>query len=183
MLAKRLGIADKHLPTARFVPLRAASVPAGARALVLSTPEEFSKQLRAKLDVGGRSLATFPKTFSMAVVPHGTGAVFAHAPTPGELAGVIGAFLAGTGPTLADRSDVAPMRNLRASSAFFVTLAGLVSGVQRSLGKKGRSSGSASSPALFARLEGTPTGTRIGLTIPRAFIQAAPARVPELMAP
>jgi hypothetical protein len=186
LLAKRLGVAEKLLPKAHFVPLRAASVPAGSRALVLTIPDEFMSSLRDKLGAGGRSLGSIPKTLSMAVVPHGSGAVFAHARTPGELAGVLGAYLGGTGPTLADRSDLAPMRNLRASTGFFVTLSGLVSAIARGIGKKPRSSGPAASPPLFVRFEGTqgpPVVARIGLTIPKAFLQAAPARVPELVRP
>jgi len=188
MLKKRLGLKEKVLPKARFVPLRGPSIPAGTRALVLTIPKELADSVEAGIPLArNRPQNLLPESLALVVAPNGSGTVVAYASTPAELAKVLGGFLSGKGPTLAERPELQPLRNLRASGAYFATVSGLIAAFSKGLGKQARQTpGQQPAPPLVVRIEAIPgpaRGTRVGVTVPRALFQAIPSQIATLAAP
>jgi hypothetical protein len=186
MITRRLGVDDKLLPSARFVPLRAAGVPAGTRGLLVTVPKGLVQRLREKFPGQGSGANMVPPSLALAVAPHGDGAVFAFARDQAELSGLLGAFLGGKGPTLADRSELAKMRELEASGAYFATLASLFSTFSKSIGIPKTAPGSLPLAPVVVRFESAganPPTARLRVTIPRALVQAVPQLIPSLLVP
>jgi len=187
MLKKRLELSLKELPTARFVPLRGAAIPAGTRALVVTIPKELAENVRRAIPSSSANAKTLPESLAIVVAPHGSGTVIAYATTPAVLTEVLSGFLSGKGPTLAERPELQPLKNLRASGAYFLTVGGLINAVSKGLGKQARSTPSQKpEPPLVVRVEPLPgkaPGTRVGVTVPRALFSAIPGQIATLAAP
>ena len=131
-LAKRLGVEEKALPTVRLGKLAGAGIPAGTQVLTLAIPPEFRSHLGDEVGLESKPEKTAPapaspREYAIAVVPDGTGAIIGVAPTAKELAARLGPTLSGKAPTLNDRPELAPLREINASSARFTSVAALAS--------------------------------------------------------
>ncbi len=184
--ATLLGVDEKALPTAKLVPLAGAGIPRGTRGLTFNVPKELAKQLGSGLTFAQSSAGLASGgSHTVAVAPRGDGAVFCSAATPDAVAERLSAFLAGRGPTLADRPELASFRDLMAQSAMFETPEGLIASVAQSLGKhkRGPAVGPAGTLPIVLRFDATPSplaGTFI-LTVPRDAFHAIPALVAVLL--
>jgi hypothetical protein len=186
MLAKRLGIAERVLPRASFVPLKGPGVPAGTRALVYKLPKEFYDGLNQTLSSKGlaskRSRGSEPTEVAVAAVARGEGTVVGVAGNTKELAKVLGDFLSGKSPTLKERAELVRFERVTASGAYFVTLAGLVTALAESTGKNAlKSTGPASNVPVVLRYQVMKGTTRFGVVVPRELFTGIQALVPALM--
>ncbi|HTQ06148.1 MAG TPA: hypothetical protein VMI54_19940, partial [Polyangiaceae bacterium] len=125
-VARALKVSEKDLPSGRMVPLHAPGVPAGTKALVIKLPTELGPLFGHSMGLAAKDAAPSPHEFAIAVVPSGTEALVATAQSTPVLAARLGEALSGKAPTLATRTDLAPMRELDATSAGFTTLLGIV---------------------------------------------------------
>lgn len=188
-LARALKVTDKELPSGRMVPLRAAGVPAGTRALVVKLPSELESLFGRSFGLTPKENATEPHEFAIAVIPNGTSALVATAENVEVLGARAGGLLAGKGPTLATRSELASMRALDASSAGYWTLLDLVS---RGLGHRVSSPrevaaglpNHAAAPMVIDFSVDKQTGSKATwhMTIPAGVFQDLPGLVPLIAA-
>lgn len=128
-LSRRLESDDKALPVARLGRLSGPGIPAGTQLVTLSVPPDFNKELGERVGMSSAQGPAARKEYVIAVVADGTGSLVGVAPTSKELAARLGPVLSGKGPTLSDRPELAPLRDITASGARFTTLEALAAEV------------------------------------------------------
>jgi hypothetical protein len=124
-LAKRLETNEKALPTARLGRLTGAGIPAGTQVVTVGVPSDFRKQVGDQVGLDIASSLTPGREYAIAIVADQNGSLIGVAPTEKELAALLGPIVTGKGKTFADRPELAPLREIKASGARFTTVASL----------------------------------------------------------
>jgi hypothetical protein len=132
--ARTFKVEDKELPSGRLVPLTGPGIPAGTRALMLKTPTDLGPLFGRSFGLSDKPANPHSSERAFTVVMSGPSAVIASAESTKVLAARLGQALSGKGLTLATRSELEPLRAMRANWGAFSTLMALLGSLGHELG-------------------------------------------------
>jgi hypothetical protein len=131
-LARRFHSEEKGMPTAKLGPLSGPGVPAGTQVLTFRGLSDVGAFVLGRAGLRSSTAPAPEQEYALAVVADGTGSLLGVAPTAKELALRLGQVASGKGPSLGTREELAVLKQLKASTVQFTSVAALVNSVSGS---------------------------------------------------